>query len=380
MFEFRIVPKIIFGAGCAEKTGDEIKRLGGNKVLIVTDKGLMKTDLVKKVTSSFKEIEFTIFDGVDPNPKDSNVEEGLRILKEKNCDLILGLGGGSPMDVAKIIAAMATNPGDLWDYQGLEKFRYPPLPLVLIPTTAGTGSEVSRAAMITSSSRKRKTLFLSWHLTARTAILDPLLTLGLPPKITIWSGMDALSHAIESYLSNMANPLTDAFAEKAIKLIADNIEKVVKNGNDVETRSNMLLGSLLAGIATANARLGNVHGLAHAIGGQYDLPHGLLCGALLPIVMKYNLEYCVEKLKNIAAILDENARKLSSREGAEKAVELVSDLCQRLGLPLKLEEIGLKDEDIPDLVEKTDIIPSNPRPTTKEDLFVLYRMAISGSV
>lgn len=379
MFEFRIVPKIIFGLGSVNKAAEEVKALGGSRILIVTDKGLMKTDLVKKLVESLQCYDLTIYDGVEPNPKDNNVAEGLKLLKEKNCDLVLGIGGGSPMDVAKIIAAMATNPGNLWNYQGIDKFKSPPLPLILVPTTAGTGSEVSRAAMITNSKEKRKTLFLSWQLTARTAILDPELTLKLPPKITMWSGMDALSHAIESYVSKMANHLSDIFAEKAIALIAENIEKAVENGDDIGARSNMLLGSLLAGIATANARLGNVHGLAHAIGGKYDLPHGLLCGALLPVVMRHNLEYCAEKLGKIAAILGEDVRSLPSKKGAERAVELIKELCKRLGLPEKLEDVGVKNDDIPELVEKTDIIPSNPRPTTKEDLFVLYRMAITGS-
>lgn len=379
MFEFRIVPKIIFGSGSIGKAAEEIKALGGTKILIVTDKGLVKTNLIKKIIESLKGFDLIVYEHVTPNPKDTDVIDGLNLLKEKNCDLVLGIGGGSPMDVAKVIAAMATNPGSLWEYQGVDKFKFPPLPLILIPTTAGTGSEVSRAAMITSSREKRKTLFLSWHLTAKTAILDPELTLKLPPTITMWSGMDALSHAIESYVSKMANPLTDVYAEKAIALIAGNIEKTMADGSDIGARSNMLLGSLLAGIATANARLGNVHGLAHAIGGQYDLPHGLLCGALLPTVMWHNLEYCTEKLKKIAIILDEDAKSLPLKKGAERAVELIKGLCKRLGLPEKLEEVGLKIEDIPELVEKTDIIPTNPRPTTKEDLFALYKMAITGS-
>ncbi|MEM4188733.1 MAG: iron-containing alcohol dehydrogenase, partial [Candidatus Hadarchaeum sp.] len=181
MFEFRIVPKIIFGPGSIDKTAEELRALGGNRILIVTDKGLMKTDLVKKLIDSLKGLDLAVFDGVEPNPRDKDVENGLRILKEKNCDLVVGIGGGSPMDVAKIIAAMATNPGNLWEYRGIDKFKFPSLPLLLIPTTAGTGSEVSRAAMITASEEKKKTLFLSWHLTARTAILDPELTLKLPP-------------------------------------------------------------------------------------------------------------------------------------------------------------------------------------------------------
>ncbi|MGB9671523.1 MAG: iron-containing alcohol dehydrogenase family protein, partial [Candidatus Norongarragalinales archaeon] len=364
MFEFRIAPKIIFGLGSVEKTADEVKTLGGSRVLIVTDKGLMKTDLIEKVIASLKNVEFTIFDSVEPNPKDTNVAEGLELLRKKNCDLILGFGGGSPMDVAKMIAALATNPGNIWEYQGIEKFKSPPLPLILVPTTAGTGSEVSRAAMITNGRGRRKILFLSWHLTAKTAILDPELTTKLPPNLTIWSGMDALSHAVESYVSKMANPLTDMYSEKAISLIINNIERAVKNGDDAEARNNMLLGSLLAGIATANARLGNIHGMAHAIGGEYDLPHGLLCGSLLPVVTRYNLDYCAEKLKRIAEIMGENIKNLTTRQAAERAVELIEALCRKLGIPQKLEELGLKTDEISDLVEKTDIIPTNPRPTT----------------
>lgn len=376
MFEFRIVPKVIFGAGSVERIKDEIKGLGAEKILVVTDRGLVKAGLVKKVLELLKDFETVVFEDVEPNPKDTNVEEGLRIFKGKKCDLMLGVGGGSPMDTAKAIAAMATNPGSLWDYSGVDKFKSSPIPLILVPTTAGTGSEVSRAAMITNTSTKQKTLFLSWHLTAKVAILDPNLTISLPPQITTWSGMDALSHAVESYISNLSTPISDLFAGRAIELIYRNIKEVVKNGKNVEARSNMLLGSLLAGVAVANARLGNVHTLAHSVGGQYDLPHGFICGILLPIVMEYNLNYSTEKFKKIAEILGERTQGLSPREAAQRGIKLIVELRDRLGLPKGLGEVGVKKNDIPQLVERSFIIPSNPRPTTKEDLFSLYERAI----
>ncbi|MEM2878711.1 MAG: iron-containing alcohol dehydrogenase [Candidatus Hadarchaeales archaeon] len=377
-FEFRLSPKIIFGSKSVEKIPAEIENTGAKKILLVTDEGLAETEILKKILDLLENLEVTVFSRVAPNPKEPAVEEGLRVAKDRKCEAVLGIGGGSPMDVAKMIAAMMTNSGNIWEYEGADKFRTPPLPLILVPTTAGTGSEVSRAAMITNSVTHRKTLFLSWYLTARTAVLDPELTLGLPQKITVWSGMDALSHAVESYVSNMSNPLTDVFAEKATELIYKNLERAVKNGSDIEARTNMLLGSLMAGISTANARLGNVHALAHAIGGKYDLPHGLLCGALLPVVMKYNLDYCRDKLARMAAIFGLYSEDASTEESAEFAIKLIDGLREKLCLPKKLSEIGVKEDDIPYLVENTVLIPSNPRPTKKEDLFSLYSAAISG--
>lgn len=318
----------------------------------------------------------TIFKDVVPNPKDTNVENGLRVLQENGCDSVLGVGGGSPMDTAKVIAAMATNPGKVVDYAGIDKFKNPAVPLALIPTTAGTGAEVSRSAMITSTSRNYKMLLLSWALSARIAILDPTLTLSTPPRTTAYVGMDAMSHAMESYVSKGANPLTEIFSLKSIELLHANMREAVKNGKNLEARTNMLLGSLLAGVSMANARLGNVHSLAHSLGGQFDVPHGLACAMLLPIVMEFNLDYSLEKFKKAAEAMGKDVSGLSARDAALKSVRAIEELCRDLGIPKDLSEYKISKSAIPQLVNDAVIFPVNPRPTTKEDLARLFEKVI----
>lgn len=329
-------------------------------------------EVINRLGNVFK---ISIFDDVEPNPKDITVENGLRLFKEKNCDSILGLGGGSPMDTAKAIAAMSTNPGRINEYCGVGKLKNPAAPLLLIPTTAGTGSEVSRGAVITDSSRNYKMLILSWFLAPKVAILDPKLTVSLPPRTTAWTGVDALTHAIEAYVSTFANPITDIFALGAIRLISANLREAVKNGKNLDARSNMLLGSLLAGVATANARLGNVHALAHPVGGHFDTPHGLTCAVLLPIVMEFNLGAALKKFANIAEAMSKEVKGLSEKEAARKAIEAVRELCVDLEIPENLSELGVNEEAIPQMVKDAAILPSNPRETTKEDLAKLYKSA-----
>jgi len=319
--------------------------------------------------------KISIFDDVEPNPKDTTVEKGLGLFKEKNCDSILGLGGGSPMDTAKAIAAMSTNPGKINEYCGVGKLKNPAAPLLLIPTTAGTGSEVSRGAVITDSSRNYKMLILSWFLAPKVAILDPKLTVSLPPRTTAWTGVDALTHAMEAYVSTFANPITDVFALDAIRLISANLRKAVKNGKNLDARSNMLLGSLLAGVAMTNALLGNVHALAHPVGGHFDTPHGLTCAVLLPVVMEFNLEAIPKKFANIAEAMGKEVKDLSEKEAARKAIEAVRELCVDLEVPENLSELGVNKEAIPQMVKDAVILPSNPRETTKEDLAKLYEKA-----
>ncbi len=376
MIEFKIAPKIVFGVNSLEKIKDELKAIGANKLLVVTDEGIIKAGLFGSIEKYLGDFNVTVFKDVVPNPKDTNVESGLRVLQENGCDSVLGVGGGSPMDTAKVIAAMATNPGKVVDYAGIDKFKNPAVPLALIPTTAGTGAEVSRSAMITSTSRNYKMLLLSWALSARVAILDPTLTLSTPPRTTAYVGMDAMSHAMESYVSKGANPLTEIFSLKSIELLYANMREAVKNGKNLEARTNMLLGSLLAGVSMANARLGNVHSLAHSLGGQFDVPHGLACAMLLPIVMEFNLEHSLEKFKKAAEVMGKDVSGLSVRDAALKSVKAIEELCQDLGIPKNLSDCKISKSAIPQLVNDAVIFPVNPRPTTKEDLASLFEKVI----
>lgn len=376
MFEFKIAPKIVFGANSLEKIKEELKGIGANKLLLVTDEGIIKAGLLANIEKHLSDFDLTIFKDVVPNPKDTNVEEGLQMLQENKCDSVLGVGGGSPMDTAKVIAAMATNPGKVADYAGMDKFKNPAVPLALIPTTAGTGTEVSRSAMITSTSRNYKMLILSWALSARVTILDPVLTLSTPPRTTAYVGMDAMSHAMESYVSKGANPLTEIFSQKSIELIYANLREAMRNGKNLEARTNLLLGSLMAGVSVANARLGNVHSMAHPLGGQFDIPHGLACAMLLPIVMEFNLDFSLEKFKTTAKIMSKDVNGLSAREAALSSVKAVEELCQDLGIPKTLSGYNIDKSAIPLLVNDAVIFPVNPRPTTKEDLANLYEKVI----
>lgn len=376
MFEFKIAPKIVFGVNSLEKIREELKGIGANRLLLVTDDGIIKAGLLTNIERYLSDFNLTVFKDVVPNPKDTNVEEGLQIFQENKCDSVLGVGGGSPMDTAKVIAAMATNPGKVVDYAGIDKFKNPAVPLALIPTTAGTGTEVSRSAMITATSRNYKMLILSWSLSARVTILDPTLTLSTPPRTTAYVGMDALSHAMESYVSKGANPITEIFSQKSIALLYANIREAVKNGKNLEARTNMLLGSLLAGVSVANARLGNVHSMAHPLGGQFDIPHGLACGMLLPIVMEFNLDFAMEKFKTAAELMGKDVSGLSAREAALSSVKAIEELCDDLGIPKNLSDYGISKSAIPRLVNDAVIFPVNPRPTTKEDLASLYEKII----
>ncbi len=379
-FEVSILTRILCGLGYVEKTGEEAKRLGAKNALIVTDKGIVKAGLIEGVTASLESsgIEVEIFDGVDPNPSDKTVERGVNILKDKAYDLLVAIGGGSSIDTAKAIGVMATNPGSFSEYYGVDQFPNPPLPLIAIPTTAGTGSEVGLASMIIDSSKKRKSFLKSPLMAPKVAILDAILTKSMPPKLTAQTGGDALSHAIESYGSLHANTLTDTLALKAINLISNNLRQAVANGENLEARYNMLLASSLAGIPMTNAGLGLDHALAHPLSSRFNVHHGLACSIMLPHVIKYNLIANPTKYARIAAALGEDIEGLSKVEAARKAVEAVKRLLSDIENPQSLGEIGLDRNLIPTLAEDAFAdgnIGRNPRKTTKEELAGLYQEA-----
>ena len=379
-YRFYMPPISLMGRGCLKDVGQEIKALGYKKALIVTDKALVKIGLVKKVTDMLDEanINYVIFDETKPNPTVKNVEDGLKMLKDNNCDFLISIGGGSPHDCAKGIGLVATNGGSIKDYEGVNKSQKPMLPLVAINTTAGTGSEVTRFAIITDEDRHVKMAIVDWHVTPLIAVNDPELMIEMPKSLTAATGMDALTHAIEAYLSTDATPVTDASALMAIELIFKYLKKAVENGNDIEAREKMAYAEYLAGVAFNNAGLGYVHAMAHQLGGFYDLPHGVCNAVLLPHVLAYNFKAVPHRFIDIAKALGIDVQGASQEKVGEMVIEGIKDLSTGIGIPAGLKELGAKDEDIRTLAEnalKDACGLTNPRQATVEEIMEIYKAA-----
>jgi len=371
----------LMGAGSAKKVGEQMNVLEVKKALIVTDKGLNKIGMVDEIKQIIEAAgaEAVIFDGAEPNPTDKNVEDGLKVFKENNCDVIVSLGGGSSHDCAKGIRIVACNGGNIRDYEGIDKSKDASIPMIAINTTAGTASEITRFCIITDTERKVKMAIVDWRCTPSVAINDPLLMMKKPPALTAATGMDALTHAIEAYVSTAATPVTDSGALMAIKLISENLRKAVANGSHFEARNAMAYAEFLAGMAFNNASLGYVHAMAHQLGGFYNLPHGVCNAILLPHVERFNLISNPQKFADIAEAMGENIEGLSAREAAEVALEAIQKLSQDIGIPSGLAELGVKEEDIKIMAEnamKDACSLTNPRRATLEDIINIYKEAL----
>lgn len=379
-----LMPSVnFFGPGCLEVVGERAKILNGKKVLIVTDKFLhsLKDGAVDKTIQYLKNvgIDSVVFDNVEPNPKDTNVYEGADLYRAENCDMIITVGGGSPHDCGKGIGIAVTHPGDICDYAGIETLTNPLPPIISINTTAGTASEVTRHAVITNTKTKVKFVIVSWRNLPLVSINDPLLMVGKPAPLTAATGMDALTHAVEAYVSKDANPVTDAAAIQAIKLIAKNLRQAVANGENLKARENMAYGSLLAGMAFNNGNLGYVHAMAHQLGGLYDMPHGVANAMLLPHVCRYNMISNPEKFADIAEFMGENTNGLSVIEAAEKGIEAIFRLSSDIGIPRSLKDAGVREEDIVLMAEnalKDGNAFSNPRKGNQEDIILIFKGAM----
>lgn len=358
----------------------EVKKRKFKKALVVTDEMLVKAKLVDMLTDELNQngIMYHVYDKTKPNPTITNVNDGVEIFKKENCDFVISFGGGSPHDCAKGIALILANGGEIKDYEGLDKSEKPQVPLVAINTTAGTASEITRFSIITDEERQIKMAIVDKHVTPIIAVNDPKLMAGMPKSLTAATGMDALTHAIEAYVSTVANPITDACAEKAIVLIRDNLRKAVENGSDLEARSSMAFAEYLAGMAFNNASLGYVHAMAHQLGGFYNLPHGVCNALLLPYVQEYNIKAAAPRLKKIAELMGADVSKLSDEKGAEKAVELIRELSKDVGIPESLEKLDVKKEDFNILAENAlkDVCGfTNPVQATKEEIIEIFQKA-----
>ncbi|WP_394903530.1 iron-containing alcohol dehydrogenase [Clostridium butyricum] len=382
MYDY-LVPSVNFmGANSVSVVGERCKILGGKKALIVTDKFLkdMEGGVVELTVKYLKEagLDVVYYDGVEPNPKDVNVIEGLKIFKEENCDMIVTVGGGSSHDCGKGIGIAATHEGDLYDYAGIETLVNPLPPIVAVNTTAGTASELTRHCVLTNTKKKIKFVIVSWRNLPLVSINDPMLMVKKPAGLTAATGMDALTHAIEAYVSKDANPVTDASAIQAIKLISQNLRQAVALGENLEARENMAYASLLAGMAFNNANLGYVHAMAHQLGGLYDMAHGVANAMLLPHVERYNMISNPKKFADIAEFMGENISGLSVMEAAEKAINAMFRLSEDVGIPKSLKEMGVKQEDFEHMAELALLDGnafSNPRKGNAKDIINIFKAA-----
>ncbi|PSW11476.1 L-threonine dehydrogenase [Photobacterium rosenbergii] len=371
----------LMGAGCLTEAADAVKAHGFKKALIVTDKVLSQIGMVKQVADLLaqRDIDSVVFDGTQPNPTIGNVEAGLALLKDGECDFVISLGGGSPHDCAKGIALVASNGGKIADYEGVDQSAKPQLPLVAINTTAGTASEMTRFCIITDEARHIKMAIVDKNTTPLMSVNDPELMLAKPASLTAATGMDALTHAIEAYVSTAATPITDAVAIKAIELIQAHLRTAVEDGQNIEAREQMAYAQFMAGMAFNNASLGYVHAMAHQLGGFYDLPHGVCNAVLLPHVQRYNAQVCPERLKDVANAMGVNVEGLTAEQGAEAALEAIQELSKDVGIPAGLQQLGAKEEDIAVLADnalKDACGFTNPKQASHEEISAIFAAAM----
>lgn len=371
----------LMGAGCLKDAADAIQSKGFKRGLIVTDVILNKIGVVKKVQTLLNQrsVESVVFDGTKPNPTIRNVNDGLALLKEHDCDFVISLGGGSPHDCAKGIALLATNGGTISDYEGVDRSAKSMLPLVAINTTAGTASEMTRFCIITDEERHIKMAIVDKHTTPLISVNDPELMLAKPASLTAATGMDALTHAVEAYVSIAATPITDAVAIKAIELIQANLRTAVSNGDDIHAREQMAYAQFMAGMAFNNASLGYVHAMAHQLGGFYDLPHGVCNAVLLPHVQSYNAQVCPERLRDVAKAMGVDVSAMTAEQGAAAAIEAIQQLSKDVGIPAGLRELGAQEQDIPTLADnalKDACGFTNPKQATHAEISAIFAEAM----
>ncbi len=365
-----------FGIGSVKNLGQHTEKFGVDRLLIVTDEGVIKAGIIDKVIQQLDAagVKHCIFHDVQPNPIDRNVMDGLEVYRKNDCDAILGVGGGSPIDAAKAIRFMVGHPGHVSEYYYETPIREMPV-LIAIPTTSGTGTEVSGGGVITDTRENRKKIVISGA--PSLALVDPELTLSMPPSLTAATGMDALSHSVEAYTSNRYNPLAGAIAIAGIKLVAENLRTAVKNGADVEARKNMAMASTMGALAFSKG-LGAVHSLAHQLSTEADMPHGVANAIMLPHVMEYNLESAARKYADIAQAMGVNIHGMHVTEAAQASAESVRQLSQDIGIPDRLSNAGVKAESIPVMAANAmadHCHASNARVCTEESMTAIYRAA-----
>lgn len=376
------IPSVnIIGADVLNDAMNTMVEYGFRRTLIVTDTMLTRLGMADNIQNALQEraIFSVIYDGTQPNPTTENVAEGLKLLQENNCDSVISLGGGSPHDCAKGIALVAANGGDIRDYEGVDRSAKPQLPMIAINTTAGTASEMTRFCIITDAERHIKMAIVDKHVTPLLSVNDSTLMMGMPKSLTAATGMDALTHAIEAYVSIAATPITDACALKAVAMISENLTVAVEDGSNAQAREAMAYAQFLAGMAFNNASLGYVHAMAHQLGGFYNLPHGVCNAVLLPHVQVFNSPVAAARLRDCAAAMGVNVEGLNDAEGAAACIDAIRTLAQQVNIPAGLRDLGVKEEDIPLLATnalKDACGLTNPIQATHEQIVAIFHAAM----
>ncbi|WP_261810382.1 iron-containing alcohol dehydrogenase [Levilactobacillus humaensis] len=381
-YDFLMPSVNFFGPGVISKIGERAKMLGMKKPVIVTGKILenMENGAVQQTLASLKAagVDYVIYNNVEPNPKIRNIKEVKKLYEDSGADSIITIGGGSAHDTGKGAGDILTNGDDITKLAGIETLDHALPPLIAVNTTAGTGSELTRHAVITNEETHLKFVVVSWRNIPLVSFNDPTLMLDIPKNLTAATGMDAFVQAIEPYVSVDHNPITDSQCIEAIKLIEGSLRESVANGHNLDARTKMVEAEMLAGMAFNNANLGYVHAMAHQLGGQYDAPHGVCCALLLPYVEQYNIIACPERFAELAEIMGEDTTGLSTRDAAELSIKAMKQMSQDVGIPASIKEIGAKPEDFELMAEnalKDGNAFSNPRKGTKEDIIKIFQAA-----
>ncbi|TET10194.1 iron-containing alcohol dehydrogenase [Candidatus Aerophobetes bacterium] len=372
IFTLMYPARIIFGRGVIERLAEEILSLGKRALLVTGCSAMRKSGVLDRVGAIMKSagVEFFLFDGVESDPSLETVNEGIEFIQRERCDVVIGLGGGSAIDVAKAIASIVKQPGTVWEYHRGKKIEKEGLPFIAVPTTAGTGAEITNNSVLMDREKLVKKSIRSPHMIAKVALVDPELTLSIPPRITAYTGMDAFVQALESYVTKTSNPITDTLALQAIEVIFHNLPEAVQEGGNIEVREKMALGSLLSAMAFSNSGLGAVHGLAHPIGAHFGVPHGLACAVLLPHVVGFNLKVRYEKFSQIA-----------EKIGVEKTENLpciMKKFLQQIGIPLDFRDYEITETDFSTIIaeSRSSSMSKNPRQASDEDLREILRRII----
>ncbi|NTM86409.1 lactaldehyde reductase [Enterococcus faecium] len=368
-----------FGKGAIESIVPEFQQRGFSKAAVITDKGLIEHGIATKVTKLLDNaaIDYALYDGIVPNPTIQNVKDGVAFVKEAEADCLIAIGGGSPIDTAKAIGIILTNPefSDVISLEGVADTKNPCLPILAVPTTSGTAAEVTINYVITDEANHRKLVCVDPHDIPIVAFIDSDMMMGMPKKLAASTGMDAMTHAIEGLITKGAWEMTDMLHLKAIEIIGHSLEASVEG--DQNGREKMALGQYIAGMGFSNVGLGLVHGMAHPLSAWYNIPHGVACAALLPTVMKYNKEYTGEKYREIALVLGiKGAAEMSLEDVRDAACGEIDRLSKAVGIPATISELGVKETDIPAIAEDAlrDVCtPGNPRETTVEEIIALYQ-------
>ncbi|MCW6653515.1 iron-containing alcohol dehydrogenase [Aerococcaceae bacterium NML210727] len=380
MATFYVPSTNLIGPGVVKEIGPYVKNLGYNKALLVTDKFIESSDILPKVTEPLKAagVEYVVYSDVDPNPTCKNVMDGVATLKEHNCDFIISVGGGSPQDAASSMSVIATNGGVPQDYEGLHKSAKLGLPVVAINTTAGTSAEITINYVITDEERKVKMVMVDKNSLALISVNDPELMVSKPAALTAATGMDAMTHAVESLVTSGAYGVTKRLSMGAIELIKEYLPRAVANGHDIEARQGMVDAIFLAGMAFNNAGLGYVHSMAHQLGAVYDLPHGVCCAMLLPVIQRENAKRVPAAFRNVAKALGLDPTGKSDEECAAYAIAEIEKLSETVGIPKKLTELDIKEEEFDfEYLSKNAMIdacaPGNPFTPTLEETIAFYK-------